>query len=133
MTNLRTPTLISFYFYQNYYTPLFIFFPLIYINFLIIIIFMKELVVDKKFNNKKLDVFLYDSFPSLTRNILYKALRKKDILVNNKRINSNINVFENDIIKIYICDELLEFKLDIIFEDDNILVVNKPSGIETIR
>lgn len=94
---------------------------------------MKELVVDKKFNNKKLDVFLYDSFPSLTRNILYKALRKKDILINNKRINSNVNVFENDVIKIYICDELLEFKLDIVFEDDNVLIINKPSGIETAR
>lgn len=94
---------------------------------------MKELVVNKKFNNKKLDIFLYDSFPSLTRNILYKALRKKDILVNNKRINSNINVFENDVVKIYICDEFLEFKLDIVFEDDNILIINKPSGTQTVR
>ena len=94
---------------------------------------MKELVVNKKFNNKKLDVFLYDSFPSLTRNILYKALRKKDILVNNKRINSNINVFENDVIKIFICDEFLEFNLKIVFEDDNILIINKPSGIQTAR
>lgn len=94
---------------------------------------MKELVVDKQFNNKKLDIFLYDNFPSLSKNILFKALRKKDILVNNKRINSNINVFENDIIKIYICDEFLEFKLDIVFEDDNILIINKPSNIQTVR
>lgn len=95
--------------------------------------FMKELVVNKKFNNKKLDVFLYNCFPSLTRNILYKALRKKDILVNNKRINSNINVFENDVVKIYICDEFLKFDLDIVFEDDNILIINKPSGTQTVR
>lgn len=94
---------------------------------------MKELVVNKKFNNKKLDVFLYDSFPSLTRNILYKALRKKDVLVNNKRINSNISVFENDVVKIYICDEFLEFNLNVVFEDDNILIINKPSGTQTVR
>ena len=94
---------------------------------------MKELVVNKKFNNKKLDVFLYDNFPTLTRNVLYKALRKKDILINNKRINSNVNVFENDVIKVYISDEFLEFKLNIIFEDDNILIINKPAGIEVLR
>lgn len=91
---------------------------------------MKNLVVNKKFNNKKLDVFLYDNFPTLKRNILYKALRQKDILINGKRINSNVNVYENDIIKIFISDEFLEFKLDIVFEDNNILVLNKPSGIE---
>ena len=91
---------------------------------------MKELVVDNKFNNKKLDIFLYSKFPTLNKNILFKTLRKKDILINGKRINSNVNVYENDVVKVYISDDFLEPKLRIVYEDDNILLINKPSGIE---
>lgn len=91
---------------------------------------MKKIVVNSDFNNKKLDIFLFKNFPTLTKNILYKTLRKKDIKVNGKRINDNINVFENDVIELYISDELLEFRLNIIYEDENILVINKPYGIE---
>ena len=91
---------------------------------------MKELIVNKKYNNKKIDEFLYGNFPALTKGVLYKALRKKDIQINGKRINSIQNVFENDVVKIYILDNFLELKLEIVYEDDNILVINKPSGIE---
>ena len=96
---------------------------------------MKNLIVDKKYNNKKLSTFLLDSFDGLSINTLYKALRKKDILVNNARIKENIIIHTGDNITIYITDNLL-FKsiyLNIVFEDDNILVVNKPSGIEVVN
>lgn len=95
---------------------------------------MKCLVISKKYDNKKLNKFLLDTFPGLTLNIVYKTLRKKDIKVNGKRINDNIVLHENDEIQIFIPDNVLYFNnnitLDVVFEDDNILVVNKPSGIE---
>ena len=93
---------------------------------------MKKLIVDKKYDNKKLNKFLQDNIPNLSTNLLYKTLKKKDIKVNGKRINENINIFENDIIEVYIADNLLEknIHLNIIFEDDNILVIDKPCGIE---
>ena len=93
---------------------------------------MKKLIVDKKYDNKKLNKFLQDNIPNLSTNLLYKTLRKKDIKVNGKRVNENINIFENDIIEVYIADNLLEknIHLNIIFEDDNILVIDKPCGIE---
>ena len=93
---------------------------------------MKKLIVDKKYNGKKLNNYLFDKIPSLSNNLFYKTLRKKDIKINGKRVNENVTVFENDEILVYIADNLLEnhFKLDIIFEDDNILVVNKPYEIE---
>ena len=69
---------------------------------------MKKLIVDKKYDNKKLNKFLQDSIPNLSTNLLYKTLRKKDIKVNGKRVNENITVFENDIIEVYIADNLLE-------------------------
>lgn len=93
---------------------------------------MKKLVVNSKYNNKKLNKFLQDSIPTLTNNLLYKTLRKKDIKVNGKRVSENVNIFENDEILVYISDELLEnkLKLDIIYEDDNILIINKPVNLE---
>ena len=95
---------------------------------------MKQLIVDSKHDNKKLNKFLQDFFPTLTNNLFYKTLRKKDIKVNGKRVTSNINVYTNDKILVYINDELLEnnIDLDIIYEDDNILLINKPVNIEVI-
>ncbi len=91
---------------------------------------MKKLIVDKKYNNKKLNKFLQDSIPNLSTNLLYKTLRKKDIKVNGKRVTENITVFENDEVLVYISDSLLETSLKIFYEDDNILILDKPSGIE---
>ena len=93
---------------------------------------MKKLIVDKKYNSKKLNKFLQDKIPNLSNNLFYKTLRKKDIKVNGKRVNENILVFENDKIEVYISDSLLENKinLEIVFEDENILVIDKPAGIE---
>ena len=86
----------------------------------------------KKYDNKKLNKFLQDSIPNLSSNLFYKTLRKKDIKINGKRVNEKITVFENDVIEVYVADNLLEKKLhiNIIFEDDNILVIDKPCGIE---
>lgn len=95
--------------------------------------FMRKLVVNEKYNNKKLNNFILDSFPNLSKNTLFKALRKKDIRINNVKVSSDTTIFTGDEISIYIIDEYLlgenKFDIKIIFEDDNILVVNKPEGL----
>ena len=95
---------------------------------------MRTLIVSKKYDNKKLNSFILASFPDLSLNILNRALRKKDIRINGVRVNDNVVLSENDEVTIYISDEFLFKKvdLDIIFEDDNILIVNKPIGIEVV-
>ena len=94
---------------------------------------MKKIIVTKKYNNKKLNTFILDTFKKLNPNILYKALRKKDIRINDKKVSENVLIHTGDEISIYIIDELLlgkkEYNLDIIYEDDNILIVNKDSGL----
>ena len=57
---------------------------------------MRKLVVDKKFNNKKLSEFLYYNFNGLSKNTLYKAFRKKDIRINNVKISEDCFVTFND-------------------------------------
>lgn len=92
---------------------------------------MKKLVVDKKYNNKKLNTFLLDTFSGLKPSTIFKALRKKDIIINDKRITENVVIHTNDEIIIYIKDELLynNISYSIVYEDNNILIVNKPTGI----
>ena len=95
---------------------------------------MRKITVDEKFNNKKLGTFLQGKFNGLSSSTFYKALRKKDILVNDTRVKENVVLHTNDIITVYITDDFLFNKLnfDIVYEDDNIIIVNKPSGIEVV-
>ena len=93
---------------------------------------MKEIIVNKKYHEKKLNKVLLEELPTLNYPTFCKLLRKKDIKVNGKRINKDILIYENDRIEVYLPKELEEVKidLDIVYEDDNILVINKPANIE---
>ena len=93
---------------------------------------MKELVVKNKYDGKKLNIFLQKELPNLSSSLFYKTLRKKDIKINGKRVSENIVVHEGDSVLVYISDSLLEnnINLDIIYEDENIIVVNKPANLE---
>ena len=89
---------------------------------------MRKLTVIEKYNGKKLNSFILDTFPALNKNVLYKALRQKDIKINGTRIKENIDLVFGDEIEIYISDELLYGtveRIKVVYEDDNILVVNK--------
>ena len=95
---------------------------------------MKKLVINEKYNNKKIVTVLLDYFNGLSSSLIYKTLRKKDIKINGNRIKDNVYVFCGDIIEVFIDDKFLykEISLDIIYEDANILIVNKPKNIEVI-
>ena len=93
---------------------------------------MKKLIVPQKYNNKKLNKFLKENISNLSDHLFYKTLRKKDIKINGKRVSENVTIFEKDEILVYIADNLLETKipLTIVYEDKNILLVQKPVNIE---
>lgn len=93
---------------------------------------MKKLNVPEKYNGKKLTKFILDSFPNLSQNMLYKALRQKDIKIDGTRTNKDCTIFAGSEILIYIADDLLcpTPNLDVVFEDDNILIINKPYCLE---
>ena len=93
---------------------------------------MKKLIVNEKYDGKKLNKFLLDNIENLSSNLFYRTLRKKDIKINGKRIKEDILVHENDEILVYISDELLKpnISLDIVYEDNNILIINKPFNLE---
>ena len=94
---------------------------------------MKTIIVNKENDGKKLNTILLKEFPSLSVNSIYKALRKKDIRINNIKVNENVTVHKGDSITVYITDDILfgsSIKFEKVFEDDNIIVVNKPAGFE---
>ena len=95
---------------------------------------MQSLKVTEKYDKKNVSKILFDTFPALTKNTLYKAFRQKDIKINGKRTSKDIPVYLDDEVQIYVVDSLLLNTLTphIVYEDDNILVVDKPSEIEVV-
>ncbi len=93
---------------------------------------MKRIIIETKYNDKKLSKVVLKEIQNMNYNIFCKLLRKKDIKVNQKRINKDIIVYEKDVVEIYMPEQLEKrnIKIDKIFEDNNILIVNKPVNIE---
>ncbi len=93
---------------------------------------MKEIIVNKKYHEKKLNKVILEELSNINYPTFCKLLRKKDIKINGKRVNKDILVYENDKIEIYLPKELenIKINLDKVYEDENILVINKPANIE---
>ena len=93
---------------------------------------MEKIVVDEKYNGKKLNKIVLDKISEINYNIFCKILRKKDIKVNGKRTNKDILVYSKDIIEIYLPNSEKKLNIEIIYEDENILVINKKANIEVV-
>ena len=93
---------------------------------------MKEIIVNKKYHEKKLNKVILEELSNINYPTFCKLLRKKDIKINGKRVNKDILVYENDKIAIYLPKELEKVRVNLnkVYEDENILVINKPVNIE---
>ena len=61
-----------------------------------------------------------------------KMFKNKDIKVNDLRVKEDCLLFEGDKVVVYYTpDQLQQLELEIVYQDENILIVNKPYGIET--
>lgn len=60
-----------------------------------------------------------------------RAIQEKDVKVNGKRVKTNVIVYEKDIVEAYF-NEAKQNIYDVVYQDNNILVVNKKKGIETV-
>lgn len=103
-------------------------------------LFMEEIRINLNDANQRLDKFLLKTYPNLSKSLMYKAIRNKKIKVNRKRCEFNQQLKENDTILLFLPPDVLEKKkmegfefsnaeLNIIYEDENILIVNKPYGL----
>ena len=71
------------------------------------------------------------AFPKLNYVTISRVLRKKDIKINGKRVNSDVVINKGDNVQVYI-DFDKEDNVEIIYQDSNVVVVNKPYGIEVV-
>lgn len=93
----------------------------------------REIVKAK--NEVKLSKWFFENFPNCKYNSFQKLLRNKDIKINGKRINNDVVLNNNDLVEIFCNKEILNNKTQIsrdviVYEDDNILIANKPENIE---
>ena len=94
-----------------------------------------EFLVLKDNEDKRIDSFLNDKLEDISRSRIQKLIEEKQILVNNKNINKNYKLKENDKILVNI-DEPKEIDIlpenipiDIVYEDDDVILINKPQDM----
>lgn len=102
---------------------------------------MKQFIIKSNDSGQRLDKFLQKAAPNMPKSLMYKAIRTKKIKVNRKKPDIGYMLKENDIIYCYLNDDLFEIlddreafmaapaKIDVIYEDENILLVDKKPGL----
>ena len=97
---------------------------------------MKVIKVEKNNIGIRIDKFLAQEFFSLSRGEIIKNIKEGNILVNKEIVKPSYKLKENDEIKSdisFVKEELVpnkEIKLNLIYTDDNIIVVNKQAGLQ---
>lgn len=102
---------------------------------------MKIITVDKNEAGQRLDKLLMKQLNKAPKSFIYKMLRKKNITLNGKKAEGSEKTQLNDEIKFFLSEETIEnfsevfhtttvdYDFSVIYEDSNILVVNKPAGL----
>lgn len=104
---------------------------------------MIELIVKQNDSSQRIDRFITKAMPELPKSMMYRLIRKKDIKINGKRCAIDTMLKEGDIVRVYVKDTVSAPKqhdmnfinasseLEIVFEDENILIVFKPVGLDS--
>ena len=93
---------------------------------------MKNVIVNENDKGKRLDIYIAENFNELSRTMIKKLIESNNVLVNDKSEKVSYKVQANDNISIDVPETKLkaqEIPLDIIYEDSDIIVVNKPKGM----
>lgn len=113
---------------------------------------MKEIIIDEKYDGIRFDKYLMKLLCNCSSSFIYKMLRKKNILLNDKVAKGSEKLKDGDKIFIFFKEETYDkftnknitktidvldnkyidtFKQHIIYEDDNLLIVDKWDGIKS--
>ena len=96
---------------------------------------INNIVVSEDDELIRIDKYLSLAAPELTRNRIQGLISDGNVTVNEKTVKANYKVRENDIIKLLIPDAVPadipaeNIPLDIVYEDDDIIIINKPKGM----
>ena len=103
---------------------------------------MREIIIEKNDAGQRLDKFLTKAVKGLPQSMMYKLIRTKKIKVNRKRAEQNYMLKQGDSIQLFIREEFfsspekddsalarIKPKLNILYEDENIILLNKRPGV----
>lgn len=107
---------------------------------------MREIIINKNEAGQRFDKLLFKYFNAAPASFVYKMLRKKNITLNNKKSDGKDKLVVGDCVKIFMTDETidkfrsdknieiskkakLKKSLDVVYEDGNVIIVNKPAGV----
>lgn len=102
---------------------------------------MREIVIRENDANQRVDKFLSKHFKIMPKNLMYKYIRNKKIKVNKKRCEVSQILKIGDVLQCYIAESFFlqeidlsflkaEPKLDIVYEDEHLLIIDKPVGLK---
>ena len=122
---------------------------------------MREIIIQKGEGNQRLDKFLGKYLDKAPKSFIYKMIRKKNIKLNGKKVQGNEKMEEGDTLTLYLAEETIDNfrtiqasrkiegkkkslygeetakrekgypKIPVIYEDEHIVLMNKPSGLLT--
>ena len=107
---------------------------------------MKEIIIKGNEAGQRFDKYLKKYLSEAPGSFIYKMLRKKNIVLNGKKADGSEKLNVGDSVKFFMSDETLDkfstaakniekelhlpkVELDIVYEDENVLFLNKPSGM----
>jgi len=93
-----------------------------------------NILIDSSSSGMRLDQFLAGKYPQYTRSYFSKLIRNKFITVSGSAVKGGYCLKENDSVSVEFHKEQsdltpVDLPLDIVFEDDDIIVINKPAGL----
>lgn len=102
---------------------------------------MQELKIGMNEENQRIDRFIAKYLDLAPKSFINKMIRKKNIEVNRKKVESNYILKNGDMVQLFLADDTIDkfqsikmvknsdLDLDIVYEDENILIVHKPEGL----
>jgi 23S rRNA pseudouridine955/2504/2580 synthase len=106
---------------------------------------MREIIISQNEAGQRVNKFLLKYLNKAPSSFVYKMIRKKNIKLNNKKIEGNEIIYIGDVVQIYMAEDTIgnfreevseaiaeapkDFKLEVIYSDENILIANKPVGM----
>lgn len=111
---------------------------------------MKQFTINKNEAGQRFDKYLFKLLKEAPSSFVYKMLRKKNIVLNGKKDDGRTSLKEGDVVKVFLADDTfdkfsgvksnvadvycnvndgIDFKSYIIYEDSDVMLINKPSGV----
>ncbi|GIX40791.1 MAG: pseudouridylate synthase [Leptospiraceae bacterium] len=92
----------------------------------------KEIIITEQDSNKRIDRYLTDNYPHISRNQWQERIKNGNVLVNEKPVRNSYILKTNDIITFYYYkkpEPEVNHHFKIIFEDDDLLIIDKPPNL----